>query len=234
MVIGVIGSGVVGKTLAKQFIKAGNSVVISNKRGPDSLRPVISELGAGATAGTVEEAAKQDIVLLAVPWEKVPDALAALPPWNGRILIDATNQLYSVPSVTESSNIGHSPRGSEVVAKLAHGARIIKAFNTLFAEYMDGETPNGRRVLFYAGDDAQTKRTVAELFSSMNYSPVDVGNLSDGNSLMQLGGILSCTHFVQPLDEKIDMSKHIVAYEADGPNVFQFGNEVVDKPNKRA
>lgn len=68
----------------------------------------------------------------------------------------------------------------------------------------------------------------------MNYSPVDVGNLSDGNRLMQLGGILSCTHFVQPRGEKLDISKHIVAYEAGGPNVFQFGNQVVDNANKRA
>jgi predicted dinucleotide-binding enzyme len=196
MRLGIIGSGNIGETLAKRAIEAGNEVVLSNSRGVGSLAEKIEVLGKNASAGTVNEAAEQEIIILAVPWSKIPDALVGLPNWNGRILIDATNQL------TAQGIVDVEPlSGSEIVASHAPGARIIKAFNTLFAQYMDGETPNGRRVLFYAGDDTDAKETVKQLFTAMKFYPVDVGSLASGGRLMQVGGALSAKHFVQPEEE---------------------------------
>ena len=65
-------------------------VIIANSRGPASLTSVVSALGAGASAGTVEQASAASIVVIAVPWGRVPVAVQGLE-WNGQIVIDATN-----------------------------------------------------------------------------------------------------------------------------------------------
>jgi hypothetical protein len=76
--------------MARTAQRAGRRVLIANSRGPESLVSVVSELGDGASAGTVEQAAAVGIVVLAVPWDRVPAALQGLE-WNGEIVIDATN-----------------------------------------------------------------------------------------------------------------------------------------------
>src|SRR2546423_10132943 len=91
MKIGIIGAGGIGQAFASQMAKAGYDVILSNSRGPDSLREALSQLGPRARAGTREQAAQADIIFLSVPWSEVRGALAGLPAWNGRILIDATN-----------------------------------------------------------------------------------------------------------------------------------------------
>ena len=69
--VGIIGAGNIGQTVARHLIKAGYPVILSNSRGPDSLKEIVTALG-GARAGTVEEAAKADIVFLSLPWSKIP------------------------------------------------------------------------------------------------------------------------------------------------------------------
>lgn len=141
MKIGTIGAGTVALAFARQALAAGHQVVLSNSRGPASLQPLVAELGRGASTGTREEAASAEMVLLAVPWPLIPQALAGLPAWDGRILIDATNQFTSLtPAVV--ADLGNTT-GSEFVARLAPGARVVKALNTLFAEYIN--TPGARR-----------------------------------------------------------------------------------------
>ncbi len=196
MKVGIIGAGHVAQTLAKHIVKSGNEVILSNSRGADSLKEVVKQLGDGAFAGNVEDAAKQEIVILAVWWDHVKNALVGLPDWEGRILIDATNQLSAeggTPHVADTSPL----TGSEVIAGMAPGAHVIKAFNTLFGQYMDGTTEKGKRVLFFAGDDKISKEKAQELFHVMGFYPVDLGNLRDGGALMQVGGALNATHFVQ-------------------------------------
>jgi predicted dinucleotide-binding enzyme len=91
MKIGTIGAGTVALSFAREALAVGHEVVLSSRRGPKSLAVKIAELGDGASAAPVEEAASLDYVLLAVPWPNVENALEDLPPWNGRVLIDATN-----------------------------------------------------------------------------------------------------------------------------------------------
>ncbi len=196
MKVGIIGAGNVAQTLAKHILRAGNEVILSNSRGAESLKDLAAKLGSGAHAGSVQEAAKQEVVILAVWWDNIESALSGITDWDNRILIDTTNQLSAKgnkPHVVDTTPL----TGSEVVAGYAKGARVIKAFNALYGQYMDGTTEKGKRVLFFAGDDAAAKKTVNGLFEAMGFYPVDLGGLREGGALMQVGGVLNATHFIQ-------------------------------------
>jgi len=82
MKFGFIGAGNVAQTYAKHFVRHGHEVVLSNSKGPDSLVELVGSIGPNAKAGVVKEAAKQDIVLLAVRWEQAKQALAEVSDWN--------------------------------------------------------------------------------------------------------------------------------------------------------
>ena len=88
--VGIIGAGQLGQAMARTAFRAGRPVVIANSRGPESLASMVSALGDGASAATVADAAASGIVVLAVPWARVPEALEGLQ-WNGQIVIDTTN-----------------------------------------------------------------------------------------------------------------------------------------------
>src|SRR2546422_4183936 len=83
MKFGAIGAGTVALAFAREALAAGHEVVLSSRRGPDSLASTVAELGRGASAASVENAARLDYVLLAVPWPNVEDALRGPPAWNG-------------------------------------------------------------------------------------------------------------------------------------------------------
>lgn len=188
MNFGTIGAGVVAQAIARHLITAGHRVTLSNSRGPSTLDEAVATLGPSASAGTVADAAAADMVFLTVMWPNVPAALADLPSWGGRILVDATNQFANLDPV-EVAALGDQT-GSERVATLAPEARVVKAFNTLHAKYIaaDPRHPAGRQVLFYAGDDTAAKTTFHEVTDGLGFAPVDVGALRDGGRLMQVGG----------------------------------------------
>src|ERR1700728_3102000 len=100
MKIGFIGAGVVAQTIARHVLPFGHRVLLSNKRGPDSLASVVKGLGTGAEAGTPQQAAEQDIVVLAVNWPSVQAALFSVADWKDRILVDATNRVAGYNSRT--------------------------------------------------------------------------------------------------------------------------------------
>ena len=187
MTIGIIGSGAIGTAFARTLARAGIAATISNSRGPDSLHELVRELGASIKAGTRDEAARADIVLIAVNWTKLPAALAGLPDWNGRIVIDANNPIE--PPLFKPFDLkGHV--SSEVVADLVPGARVVKAFNHLRAEVLaaDPRDNRGRRVLFYSGDDAAAKAEIAALIDRIGFFGIDLGSLAVGGKLAQFPG----------------------------------------------
>jgi predicted dinucleotide-binding enzyme len=193
MKIGIIGSGNIGTAVGKKVVEAGHEVIISNSRGPETLAEKITEIGLKATAGTVLEASKQEVVVIAVPWAKISEAVKGLPNWKNRIVIDATNQ----PPELIIADL-ETLTSSEVVSKALPGARVIKAFSSLYARYIDGEVNGGKRVLFYAGDDLEAKSIVKGLFDQMGFYPVDLGSLAIGGKMMQyVGGPLSGKNFTQ-------------------------------------
>jgi predicted dinucleotide-binding enzyme len=195
MKIGMLGAGAIAQAIARHAIRHSHEVVLSNSRGPASLAPLVKDLGALAAAAPPAEAAAADLVVLAVPWPQIPDAVAGLPRLDKTIVIDATNQFASLSPKPEIADLGDLT-GSEYVASLLPGARVVKAFNALYGQFIaaDPRHEAGRQVLFLAGDDADAKNTVRDLTSEFGFAPVDLGTLREGGRLIQLGGPLSALH----------------------------------------
>jgi predicted dinucleotide-binding enzyme len=187
MKIGIIGAGGIGQAFAGHVAKAGYELIVSNSRGPESLSDLVKRLGPRARAGTREEAAKADLVFVSVRWEQVPEALSGLPPWAGRILIDATNPVLQ-PGFRLAELNGRT--SSEVVASLVPGARVVKTGNTLLRDVLaqDPRQNGGRRVLFMSGDDADAKGQVRAILEKAGFAAIDLGGLASGGKLQQFPG----------------------------------------------
>jgi predicted dinucleotide-binding enzyme len=190
MRIGFLGAGVVAQTIARHMLPLGHQVVLSNTKGPDSLTPLLTELGPGASAGTPQQAAEQDIVVLAVNWPNVQNALFSVPDWSGRVLVDATNRVAGYEPFTLGDLSGRT--SSEIVADLAPGASVVKAFNSVPMSWISDFTPvKPSTVLFISGDDSEAKKPVSELIEQAGLVSVDLGSLATGGRLQQLGGPLA-------------------------------------------
>jgi predicted dinucleotide-binding enzyme len=187
MSIGIVGSGAIGTAFARTLARVGIAATISNSRGPDSLKELVRELGPSIKAGTREQATRADIVVVAVNWSKLAEALAGPPEWDGRIVIDANNPIEA-PLFKPVDLRGRV--SSEVFAELVPGARVVKAFNHLRAEILadDPKNKNGRRVLFYSGDDKAAKAEVAALIERIGFVGIDLGSLAVGGKLAQFPG----------------------------------------------
>ena len=179
MEVGIIGAGRLGQAMARTASRAGRSVAIANSRGPESLASVVSALGEGVSAGTVGEAASAGIVVIAVPWDRVPQAVRGLD-WNGQVVVDATNDW--------AADDLHGRTSSELVADLVAGARLVKAANTLGAEVLgsDPHEAGGQRVIFISGDDADAKAQVVQLFQDAGFAAIDLGDLATGGAMQQI------------------------------------------------
>jgi predicted dinucleotide-binding enzyme len=190
MNVGFIGAGRVAQTISKHVLMAGHRVLLSNSRGPESLTSLVKELGSGAEAGTRQQAAAQDIVVLAANWSSVQTALFGVPDWKGRVLVDATNRVASYSPLTLGDISGRT--SSEIVADLAPGAKVVKAFNSVPMSWIsDFSTSKPRTVLFVSGDDSEAKKPVRDLIEQIGFEPVDLGSLAIGGRLQQLGGPLA-------------------------------------------
>jgi predicted dinucleotide-binding enzyme len=187
MKIGVIGSGKIGGTAARLFVQAGHEVAISNSRGPASLAALIRELGPRTHAMTVEEAASfGDILLVAIPFGKY--TALPVPQLAGKIVIDSMNYY---PRRDGEIDLG-GLTSSELVARYLRGARLVKAFNTMYfhtlaSEGRPGGPPGDRLVMFVAGDDAGAKAQVLRLVEEIGFAPLDTGSLHEGGRQQEPG-----------------------------------------------
>lgn len=188
MNIAILGAGNIGANAAKLFARAGHSVRIANSRGPESLAATVAELGEGVRAATAADAvAFGDIVLIAVPWSRKEDAVGDAGPYDDKIVIDAMNP-YTEDF--ELEDLGKRT-SSEITKTLVPGARLVKAFNTMYYRRLENDgRPKGakdRLALFLAGDDAVAKATVAQLIDEIGFDPIDTGSLSAGGRKQQPG-----------------------------------------------
>jgi 8-hydroxy-5-deazaflavin:NADPH oxidoreductase len=207
MKVGFIGAGKVTRTFGRHLLTAGHTLVVSNSRGPETLADFVADLGSGGIAGTKQQAADCEVVILATNWVNVPDALQGID-WRGRILIDATNAHMdpvpdiSLEGVTRSRAALNGRTSGELVAETAVGARLVKAINNVPMIWIQDFSPNKpRTVLFAAGDDIEAKKLVIELINSTGLVAIDLGPLATGGAMFDVGAPLSGIgfHFVNRL-----------------------------------
>lgn len=176
MQIGIIGTGNIGGTLGRRWAAAGHAVYFG-ARDPQQaeVQALVAELGPRAQAGSIAAAvAASSVVLLAVPGAATVAVAAQVPDWGGRILIDATN---GAPPA------GYASLG-QAVAAAAHGARVVKAFNTAgYNIYANPHFGAYAADLFLCGDDGEARATVAQLAQELGLDPLDVGDLGQARLL---------------------------------------------------
>lgn len=187
MQIGIIGAGMIGGTAAKLFAEASHQVALSNSRGPTSLASLVQQLGPRVRAATIEEAAKfGEVVLVAIPFAKYQTLPAAS--LRDKVVVDAMNYYAQRDVRIEFGDL----TSTELVARFLSGARVVKAFNTMYFKTL---ATQGRRdapmddrlALFVAGDNADAKRVVSRLIEEIGFAPVDTGSLHDGGHRQEPG-----------------------------------------------
>lgn len=179
--IGLIGSGMIGGTVARLAVAAGHQVVLSNSRGPGTLADLVAGLGPRASAATAQEAAKAgDIVVVSVPVKA--DRYVPAAPLAGKPVIDTGNYYAQrdgqVPELDDKVLTD-----SGYLQRFIPDALVVKAFNNIFFRHLENlARPAGaadRSYLPIAGDSAAAKQEVTEFLDSIGYGTVDAGGLAD-------------------------------------------------------
>ena len=167
--IGIIGEGNVGSALARGLERAGHDV---------------RTVGEDPT-GTRETADWAEVVMLAVPFGAIDDVVSKVGGHvDGKTVVDVTNALDEEMNLA----VGFSTSGAEDLQDKLPGARVVKAFNTVFAEHMDsGRLADEHLTAFVAGDDATAKETTLGLASDIGFDAVDAGPLENARHLEPIG-----------------------------------------------
>lgn len=185
MKIGIIGAGNMGSAFAKRLAGTGHEVTIT-AQDPSHAEAAASGAGGRVRAVSLEQiASASDLLILATPYDASVDALRGAGDVTGKTVIDISNPL--TPDYS-GLTVGYSSSAAEEIQRAAPGARIIKAFNTVFAQVLaaDGQSDQKVQVL-YAGDDDSAKQTVRALIESAGFESVDAGPLSNARYLEPLG-----------------------------------------------
>ena len=180
--LGLIGSGMIGSTVARLSVAAGHQVVLSNSRGPQTLKDLVEEIGPLARAATAAEAGEAgDIVVVSIPlkaYDSVP-----VEPLAGKTVID-TNNYYPQRDGQIAELDSGSVTSSELLQRHLPQAAVVKAFNNIFFKHLlslarPAGAP-GRTFLPIAGDDPAAKSAVTVFLDSIGYGAVDAGPLAEG------------------------------------------------------
>jgi predicted dinucleotide-binding enzyme len=160
MTYAIIGSGAIGTALITHFSSKSIPVKVANSRGAASLDAIATKSGGTVVPTEIDDALKQDIVILALPFTAVPELAKVREDWTGTIVVDATNAI-KFPEFRPADLGGRL--SSEIVAETLPGAKVVKAFNTLPAAVLaaDPSEASGRRVVVLSGNDEDANRHVA-------------------------------------------------------------------------
>ena len=199
--LGFLGAGRLAQMLAPKVARAGWNVILSNSRGPDSLKDLVDGIEGNVTAASpADMIAQSDIVLLAIRWPQIAEATRGLS-WAGKVVIDATNNRLG-PKPEDVIDIG-DVLSSDIIAEHVPGARLVKAFNHEPIFLFDKALPpqDDAKVLFLAGSDAEANAAVAALIRDLGAEPVDLGPIDQGGRQIAMGGPLTNKMKLYTLDE---------------------------------
>jgi len=178
--VGIIGSGMIGGTVARLSVAAGHRVVLSNSRGPETLQELVAELGPLATAATAGQAAEAgDLVVVSVPVK----AFAEIPakPLAGKPVLDTGNYYPQRDGQVEELDTG-ALTSSGLLQRYLPDAHVVKVFNNIYFKHLQSlARPSGaddRTALPVAGDDEAAKQQVIAYLDSIGYDAVDAGPLA--------------------------------------------------------
>jgi hypothetical protein len=185
MKVTLIGSGNMGSALATQISKAGHTLVITG-RNADKAKELARTTGAVFKDKAPADGA--DVVVVATAYPDAVVALRSAGDLKGKVIVDITNPLTADYT---GLTIGHSTSAAEEIQKAFPGAKVVKAFNTVFAQVVAGGPKlTGATVpVYFAGDDAAAKESVKSLIQSMGFAPVDAGGLRNARYLEPLAGL---------------------------------------------
>ena len=187
MRVGIIGAGNMGSAFARRLSAAGHEVLIASRDFEDA-RKVAAAVGAKVRAVPQQQLADGvDVVIAATPFAQQADALRASGRVEGKPVVEISNPL--TPDMSGLA-VGHTTSAAEEVAKAVPGAKVVKAFNTIFAQLLADRPAGGNAPtvqVFFAGDDAAAKRAVRSLIESMGFEPLDAGPLSNARYLEPVG-----------------------------------------------
>ena len=171
--IAIVGAGRIGGNAARVWSRAGHDVLISFSRHPDQLAARAAELGDHVGATTPAHAvADADVVMLAVPWDAIDQALAETGPLAGTVVVDTTNAFGTASKPADGQTV------AQLNSARMPGARYVRAFNTLtsgFQAEASSRPSDDRAVLFLCGDYPEAKRIVAQLIEDAGFAAVDLG-----------------------------------------------------------
>jgi 8-hydroxy-5-deazaflavin:NADPH oxidoreductase len=187
MTIAIIGTGNMGSGIARLLASKGVEVAIGS-RDPAKAAKLAEEIGAGAQGGGVAAVARvADVVILAVNYPEAAETIREAGGLSGKILVDISNP---ITADYKSLTVGHTTSAAEEIQKLAPEAKVVKAFNTIFAQLLPAEARQGRAVqVFVAGDDDAAKKVVADIIAKGGFEPVESGPLSNARYLEPVGEI---------------------------------------------
>ena len=186
MKIAVIGSGNMGSAIVKQLRKAGHSVSVTSRNKASAVALAKDN---GATVVDAAKVGDAEIIILATGAADAIPALKAAGNLSRKVVVDITNPLTADYM---GLTIGHSTSNAEEIAKAIPGVRLVKGFNTVFAQLMGAGAalPNGEKVtVFVASDDAAAKTNVTSLAQSMGFAVTDAGPLKNARYLEPLAGL---------------------------------------------
>jgi 8-hydroxy-5-deazaflavin:NADPH oxidoreductase len=179
--VGIIGSGMIGGTVARLSVAAGHHVVVSNSRGPETLDELVAELGPLATAGSAAQAAEAgELVLVSVPVKAISEVPAK--PLAGKPVMDTGNYYPERDGQIAELDTG-AITSSGLLQRQLPDAEVVKVFNNIFFKHLASlARPHGaedRTALPIAGDSAAGKAAVTAFLDSIGYDVFDVGSLTD-------------------------------------------------------
>jgi NADPH-dependent F420 reductase len=185
MEITIIGTGNMARGIATRLLAGGHRVTLLGTSA-DSARELADELSGEVGAGTVGDQLQGEVVVLAIPYDAIPDVLGAYDGQFGdRVVVDITNPLDFSSFTPLQLEAGSA---AQEIAERAPGTRVVKAFNTTFAgTLVEGKVSDQPLDVLVAGDDEDGKRVVSGLVADGGLRALDAGPLARAHELEALG-----------------------------------------------